>query len=44
MTVKVVIPRKLNAKQKELLLEFAEVSGDEINPEQKSWLKKYVML
>jgi len=40
VTVKVVIPRKLNAKQKELLLEFAEVSGDEINPEQKSWLKK----
>ncbi len=38
--VKVVIPRKLNQKQKELLMKFAEESGDEINPEQKSWLKK----
>ncbi|NLM96506.1 MAG: molecular chaperone DnaJ, partial [Halanaerobiaceae bacterium] len=38
--VKVVIPKSLNQKQKELLLKFAEVSSDEINPEQKSWLKK----
>lgn len=40
ITVKVVIPRNLNTKQKELLMKFAEESGDEINPEQKSWLKK----
>ncbi|MDI3547729.1 MAG: molecular chaperone DnaJ [Halanaerobiales bacterium] len=38
--VKVVIPKSLNSKQKELLLKFAELSGDEINPEEKSWLKK----
>ncbi|NLJ84750.1 MAG: molecular chaperone DnaJ [Halanaerobiaceae bacterium] len=38
--VKVVIPRKLNEKQRELLMKFAEESGDEINPEEKSWLKK----
>ncbi|MFP4660695.1 MAG: molecular chaperone DnaJ [Halanaerobiales bacterium] len=37
---KVVIPKKLNEKQKELLLKFAEESGEEINPEQKGWLKK----
>lgn len=38
--VKVVIPKSLNQKQKELLVKFAEESGDEINPEEKSWLKK----
>lgn len=38
--VKVVIPKSLNEKQKELLMQFAEESGDEINPEHKSWLKK----
>lgn len=37
---KVVIPRSLDSNQKNLLLKFAELSGDEINPEQKSWLKK----
>ncbi|MFW6264817.1 MAG: molecular chaperone DnaJ [Bacillota bacterium] len=40
ITVKVVIPKSLNGKQKELLMKFAEESGDEINPEQKGWLKK----
>jgi len=30
VTVKVVVPKKLNSKQKELLEEFAEVSGEEI--------------
>lgn len=37
---KVVIPKTLNQKQKQLLMEFAEESGDEINPEHKSFLKK----
>ena len=26
--------------RRELLMKFAEESGDEINPEEKSWLKK----
>ena len=30
VTVTVVVPKKLNSKQKNLLKEFAEVSGDEI--------------
>ena len=30
VTVKVVVPKKLDSKQKELLSEFAKVSGDEI--------------
>ena len=38
--VRVVIPKEINKKQKELLEQFAEISGDEINPEQKSFLKK----
>jgi len=37
---KVIIPENINGKQKELLEEFARISGDEINPEQKSFLKK----
>ncbi|MFW6273866.1 MAG: molecular chaperone DnaJ [Halanaerobium sp.] len=37
---KVVIPKELNDKQKELLEEFAEISGEEINPEHKGFLKK----
>ncbi len=37
---RVVIPEKTNRKQRELLEEFAQISGDEINPEQKSFLKK----
>lgn len=40
ITVKVVIPKSLNQRQKDLLMKFAEESGDEINPEEKSWLKK----
>jgi molecular chaperone DnaJ len=40
ITTKVVIPKSLNEKQKELMLKFAEESGDEINPEHKGWLKK----
>ena len=30
VTVKVVVPKKLSSKQKDLLKEFAEISGDEI--------------
>ena len=30
VTIKVVVPKKLNSKQKDLLKEFAEISGDEI--------------
>jgi molecular chaperone DnaJ len=35
-----MIPKELDDKQKELLAEFAEISGEEINPEHKSFLKK----
>ena len=38
--IKVVIPKKLNTEQKELLIKFANVSGEEINPEHKGFLKK----
>ncbi len=38
--VKVMIPKELDDKQKELLEEFAEISGEEINPEHKGFLKK----
>ena len=38
--VKVMIPKDLDNKQKELLAEFADISGEEINPEHKSFLKK----
>ena len=35
VTVKVVVPKKLNSKQKKLLKDFAEVSGDEIKHVEK---------
>ena len=38
--VKVVIPEHLDSEQKDILKEFAEVSGDEINPEKKGFFKK----
>ena len=38
--VKVVTPKNLNSKQKELLREFASVSGDEIYTEGKGFLGK----
>lgn len=38
--VKVLTPQKLSDRQKELLKEFAELSGDKVNPEQISFLKK----
>ena len=38
--VKVVTPRKLNSKQKELLQEFADISGDEIHTDDKGFFDK----
>lgn len=38
--IKVVVPSKLNDRQKEALQRFEAVSGDDINPEEKSFLKK----
>lgn len=38
--IKVVIPTKLNEKQKEALRKFECVSGDCINPEEKSFMNK----
>ncbi|WP_027338647.1 molecular chaperone DnaJ [Halonatronum saccharophilum] len=38
--VKVVIPKKLNQKQKNILKNFADISGEEINPEHKGFLQK----
>ena len=35
VTVTVVVPKKLNSKQKNLLKEFADVSGDEIKHVEK---------
>lgn len=37
---KICVPKNLNDEQKELLMKFAEISGEEINPEQKSFLNK----
>ena len=42
--IKVLTPQKLSSKQKDLLKEFGTASGENINPEQKSWtdnLKKF---
>lgn len=36
--VKVLTPQNLSARQEELLREFGELSGDKVNPEQKSFL------
>lgn len=38
--IKVVVPTKLNEKQKEALRHFGEISKDNINPEEKSFLNK----
>ncbi len=38
--IKVVIPRSLDQEQRELLEKFAEISGDEINPEGKSFFRR----
>lgn len=39
--VKVVIPKKLTDKQRELLRAFQETGGENINPEEKSFFKKF---
>jgi len=39
--IKVLTPQKLNAKQKDILREFAKESGENINPEQESFFKKF---
>ncbi len=38
--VKVVTPKNLTEKQREILKEFARISGEDINPEQKGFFKK----
>jgi len=38
--VKVVTPKKLSERQRELLLEFAKAGGVDINPEEKGFFKK----
>lgn len=38
--IKIVVPRNLNSKQKELLKAFADGTGDNINPESKSFTSK----
>ena len=38
--VKVLTPQKLTGEQKDLLKKFAELSGDSVNPEQKSFKDK----
>lgn len=38
--VKVVTPQKLTEKQRQLLLEFAQLGGENVNPEQKNFFKK----
>jgi len=38
--VKVVVPRKLNDRQKEALQQFADICKDNINPEEKGFLNK----
>ncbi|MDR0912074.1 MAG: molecular chaperone DnaJ [Methanobrevibacter sp.] len=41
VTVKVVVPQKLNDKQKQLLVEFANISGEEINKYEKGIFDKF---
>ena len=41
VTVTVVVPKKLNSKQKEILNQFAEVSGDEIKHVEKGIFDKF---
>ncbi len=40
VTIKVVVPTHLNQRQKEALQAFEKTAGDDINPEQKSFLNK----
>ena len=38
--IKVLTPQKLSSRQKELLKEFADLSGNKVNPEQESFFSK----
>ena len=38
--VKVIVPTKIDSKRRKLLEEFAELSGDHVSPEEKSFLKQ----
>ncbi|HWR38116.1 MAG TPA: molecular chaperone DnaJ [Patescibacteria group bacterium] len=38
--VKVITPKNLNERQKELLREFGQTGGESVNPEQKGFFKK----
>ena len=38
--IKVLTPQKLSGRQKELLKEFADLSGNKVNPEQESFFSK----
>jgi len=38
--VQIAVPKKLDAKQEELLRQFAEATGDEVYPERESFLDK----
>lgn len=40
LSVKVEVPTKLNEKQKQILREFAEVSGDEVHQQRKGFFDK----
>ena len=41
VTVIVVVPQKLSEKQKKLLREFAEISGEEISEYKKGFFDKF---
>lgn len=38
--IKVLTPQKLNEHQKQMLREFAQATGESVNPEQKKWYQK----
>ncbi len=38
--IKVVTPKKMNDRQRELLREFARLGGEDVNPEEKGFFKK----
>ena len=44
ITVKVDVPKNMNAKQKELLGELAETFGDKVESKRKSFFKQFADL
>jgi len=40
VVIKVLTPQKLNDKQKQALREFGKLCGDNVDPEQKSFMDK----